>query len=171
MGSIQSLLAIGGITIFSLISVRFNSTVLQNMGVEVENKIYLTAFSLADDLIEEIKQKAFDHETVIFRSINKEELTPKEKFGGDNKEPGEIKDSSSTWNDVDDYDGYKKEVALPHAEGYEVTCKVDYVLGDNPNIISNEPTFYKRIEVTVSSKYLTNPVKLSFIFTLHSKVV
>lgn len=170
MGSIQSMLAIGAIVIFALISVRFNATVLQNMGVEVENKVYLTAFSLADDLIEEIKQKAFDHETVIFRSINKEELTPKEKFGGD-KEPGEIKDSSATWNDVDDYHGYSKQIALPHAEGYEVTAEITYVMENDQNTVSNDPTFYKKIEVTVDSKYLSNPVKLSFIYTLHSKVV
>lgn len=169
MGSIQSMLAIGAIVIFALISVRFNATVLQNMGVEVENKVYLTAFSLADDLIEEIKQKAFDHETVIFRSINPDELTVKANFGG-SKDPGETSDPS-TWNDVDDYDGYEKKVALPHAEGYEVRCKVDYVQADNPDALSGVPTFYKRIEVTVSSKYLTNPVRLSFIFTLHSKVV
>lgn len=169
MNSIHSMLAIGAITIFSLISIRFNSTVLQNMGVEVENKIYLTAFSLADDLIEEIKQKAFDHETVIFRSINPEELTQKANFGG-GKDPGETSDAS-TWNDIDDYDGYKKQVSLPHAEGYEVKVNVDYVQKDNQNLVSSTPTFYKRIEVVVSSKYLINPVRLSFIFTLHSKVV
>jgi hypothetical protein len=82
MSSIQSLLAIGSIALFSLISVRFNSSVLQNLTLEVENKVYLTAFSLADDMIEEIKQKAFDHETVQFRSINPEELSPTANFGG-----------------------------------------------------------------------------------------
>ncbi len=169
MGSIQSLLAIGAMALFALVSVRFNSTVLQNMGVEVENKVYLTAFSLADDLIEEIKQKAFDHETVIFRSINKEELSPKSNFGH-SKDPGETS-NPATWNDIDDYDGYSKPVSLPHAEGYIVTCKVDYVQEDNQNIISSTPTFFKRIEITVDSKYLTHPVRLSFIFTLHSKVV
>ncbi len=170
MGNIQSLLAIGGITIFSLISVRFNSTVLQNMSLEIENKVYLTAFSLADDMIEEIKQKAFDQETVQFRSINPEELTPKQNFGG-GKEPNELQNDPSTWNDIDDYDGYEKPVSLPHAEGYKVKCKVDYVLQNDQDVISSVPTYYKRVEITVTSDYLKRPVKLSFVFTLHSKVV
>jgi len=170
MGSIQSLLAIGAIAIFALVSVRFNSSVLQNLSVEVENKVYLTAFSLADDLIEEIKQKAFDQETVVFRSINPEELTKPGNFGG-GKDPGEVADDPSTWNDIDDYHGFSKEIALPHAEGYEVTASITYVMEDDQNTVSNDPTFYKKIEVTVDSKYLSNPVKLSFIYTLHSKVV
>ena len=62
---VQSFLSLGALMIFSLISLRFDSAVLQNVEVEVENKVYLTAFSLADDLLEEIKQKAFDNKTLI----------------------------------------------------------------------------------------------------------
>ncbi|MBS4033087.1 MAG: hypothetical protein KGZ85_01365 [Ignavibacterium sp.] len=170
MSSIQSFLAIGSIALFSLISLRFNSSVLQNMTLEVENKVYLTAFSLADDMIEEIKQKAFDHETVIFRSINPEELSPNANFGG-GKDPGESANDPSTWNDIDDFHGYNKPVSLPHAEGYNVSVIVNYVLANNQNFVSSQPTFFKRVQVTVTSDYLSNPVVLSFIFTLHSKVV
>ncbi|HEY6626519.1 MAG TPA: hypothetical protein VIZ21_06165, partial [Ignavibacteriaceae bacterium] len=108
MNNIQSMLTIGAIALFSLISVRFNSTVLENMTVEVENKIYLTAFSLADDLIEEIKQKAFDEETVEFRSISPEELTPYNQFAPEVLDAGENGDHS-TWDDIDDYNGFSKQ--------------------------------------------------------------
>lgn len=61
MGNVQALLAIGSIVLFSFVSYNFNSAVLTNLGLEIENKVYLTAFSLADDdMIEEIKQRAFD---------------------------------------------------------------------------------------------------------------
>jgi hypothetical protein len=165
MGSIQSLLAIGAIALFALVSVRFNSSVLQNLTVEVENKVYLTAFSLADDLIEEIKQKAFDEETVEWRAITTAELTPKANFGVYDSGESTVAD----FDDIDDFDGYSKPVSLPHAEGYLVTCAVDYVDINNPDNISGSQTFAKRIHVTVSSKYLSHPVQLSFIFTLHSK--
>lgn len=167
MGSIQSLLAIGAIAIFSLISVRFNSSVLQNLTVEVENKVYLTAFSLADDLIEEIKQKAFDEQTVDFRAITPGELTPPLLFGN-SKDPGET-DDPETWDDIDDYHGYSKDVSLPHAEGYTVTCSVSYVTTNDPNVLTNSQTYLKRVTVTADSPYLSHPVNLSFVFTLHSK--
>lgn len=92
MSNIQSLTTIGAIALFALISVRFNSAVLENMTVEVENKVYLTAFSLADDLLEEIKQKAFDEQTVVFRSINPEELTSSNNFAPEVLDAGETSD-------------------------------------------------------------------------------
>lgn len=168
MGSIQSLLAIGAVVLFALVSIRFNSSVLQNLTVEVENKVYLTAFSLADDLIEEIKQKAFDEETVEWRSITTTELTPVGSFGP-SIDAGETNDPA-TWDDIDDYHGYLKAVSLPHAEGYTVTCAVDYADPNNPDDSSNGvKTFFKRVTVTADSPYLSHPVRLSFIFTLHSK--
>lgn len=168
MSNIQSLTTIGAIALFSLISIRFNSAVLENMTVEVENKVYLTAFSLADDLIEEIKQKAFDEQTVDFRSISPGELTPSYLFAPEVLEPGE-NGNPSTWDDIDDYNGYVRPVSLPHIEGYIVSCSVDYVLKSNVNMPSLTQTFFKRVRVTVSSDYMRNPVTLSFIFTLHSK--
>jgi hypothetical protein len=168
MSNIQSLTTIGAIALFSLISIRFNSSVLENMSVEVENKVYLTAFSLADDLIEEIKQKAFDEQTVDFRSISPGELTPSYLFAPEVLDPGE-NGYPSTWDDIDDYNGYSKQVSLPHAEGFSVTSRVDYVQENNYDQVSSTQTFFKRIEVRVSSDYLRAPVKLTFIFTLHSK--
>ena len=165
MGNIQSFTTIGAILLFSLISIRFNSTVLENMTMEVENKVYLTAFSLADDLLEQIKQKAFDEETIVFHSINPEELSPRNIFGY-GVDPGETGDPS-TFDDIDDYNGYTDSVSLPHAEGFRVTSSVEYVQANNfPSLAQ---TFFKRVEITVSSDYLSHPVKLSFIFTLHSK--
>jgi hypothetical protein len=159
---------IGALAIFSLISVRFNSTVLENMTVEVENKIYLTAFSLADDLIEEIKQKAFDEETVVFRSINPEELTPSNEFAPLFRDTSETTDPT-TWDDIDDYNGYTKNISLPHAEGFQVTSQVEYVSASNPDVQSLTQTYFKRITVRVTNTYLRSPIRLSFIFTLHSK--
>lgn len=157
--NIQSLLSLGALLIFSLISLRFDTAVLENTGVEVENKVYLTAFSLADDLLEEIKQKAFDENTTIFPITNPAGLT-------------DYPLGPSSWevypdfNDIDDFNGYKRVIDAPHAEKYEVSCEVYYVGEDTPEAKSSVRTFYKRADVKVTSPYLKNPVKLSFIFTL-----
>ncbi|MCX8105275.1 MAG: hypothetical protein N3D80_05300 [Ignavibacterium album] len=164
MNNIQTLLSIGSIGLFSFVSLNFNSAVLQNLSVEVESKVYLTAFSLADDMIEEIKQKAFDEETITFRSINPDELTESLYLG---PETGES--NVTQYDDIDDYDDYVRPVSLPHAENYNVTCRVDYVSGSNPGQTSLVQTYFKRVRVTVTSPYLRNPVTLTQIFTLHSK--
>ncbi|MEJ2506730.1 MAG: hypothetical protein P8Y81_10775 [Ignavibacteriaceae bacterium] len=160
MNTGQSLLSIGALIVFSLVSLNFNSSLLNNTTVEVENKVYLTAFSLAYDLIEEIRQKAFDAATVEFPTTNTSSLTSAYSLGHRSDE------IYPNFNDVDDYNDFNKTVSAPHAENYRVTCKVYYVDGDDPDDIVMTQTFYKKVIITVSSPYLRNPVQLSQIITL-----
>jgi hypothetical protein len=164
MGNNQ-FISIGAITLLALISLRFDTTVLENKQTEVENKVYLTAFSLADDLIEEIKQKAFDEQTVEWRAIATNQLTTADSFG-----PVDLGESSvNNFDDIDDYNGYNKKVSAPHVENYLITSTVDYVSASDPDETSLVQTYFKRVTVRVSSPYLSHPVRLSFVFTLHSK--
>jgi hypothetical protein len=164
MGNNQYL-SIGAIVLLALTSLRFNTTLLENRTTEIENKVCLTAFSLADDLIEEIKQKAFDEETVEWHAITTDQLTPYNAFG-----PVDAGESSVyDFDDIDDYHGHNKAVSLPHAENYSVTSTVDYVTASNPDVTSSSQTFFKRVTVNVTSPYMNYAVKLSFVFTLHSK--
>jgi hypothetical protein len=165
MSGTNSFLTIGAMALLALISLRFNSTLLQNRTTEIENKVYLTAFSLADDLIEEIKQKAFDEQTVEWKAITTEQLTNIDAFGV--VYPGE--NSVSDFDDIDDYHNYSRPISLPHVENYMVTSTVDYVSASDQDQVSNTQTYFKRVTVRVTSPYLSNPVKLAFVFTLHSK--
>lgn len=160
MSNVQSFLSIGAITLLSLISLRFNEAVMQNSSIEIENKVYLTAFSLADDLIEEIKEKAFDATTVAFPTTDPLTLTPPANLGVD------ASDVYPDYDDVDDYNGYARTISAPHAEDYQVSCTVWYVDAADQSQFSNKQTFYKRAEVRVSSPYMKQPISLSFIFTL-----
>jgi len=160
MSNVNSFLSIGALILLALVNLQFNSSLLENQTIETENKIYLTAFSLADDLIEEIKQKAFDAATVDFPTNDRSDLTPYQNFGSANSE------TYPNYNDIDDYQGFRRTVSLPHAENYVVSCEVWYVDESNPDQISSTQTFYKKVKVTVTSPYLKRPVSLSFIFTL-----
>ena len=159
MNTGQSLMTIGALFLLSLASLRFNSTVLENTTVETENKVYLTAFSLADDLIEEIKQKAFDEKTIDFQAINESQLTYPP-----NKETGEV---WPYFDDVDDYNNYIKPVSLPNVEDYTVSCTVNYCTANGDDIFTQ--SFYKKVNVEVTSKYMSSPLYIKFIFSLHSK--
>ncbi len=160
MASIQSMLALGALVIFSIISLLFNSSVLQNSTLELEDKVYLTAFSLADDLIEEMKQKAFDEKTIDFQAIKASQLTPEGSF-----DDGEI---WPNYDDIDDYNVYDHDINdVPIAEGYNVKCHVEYC--DANGTHSGIQTYYKKVTITVSSKYLRDNFQMYFIFSLHSK--
>jgi hypothetical protein len=159
MNTGQSFMSIGAIILLSLVSLSFNSAVLQNTTLETENKVYLTAFSLADDLIEEIKQKAFDEKTIDFQAINVNQLT----YPPD-KESGEV---WPYFDDIDDYNNYIKPVSLPHAEGYTVSCIVNYSTANGDDIFVR--SFYKKVIIKVTSDYMSSPLYLKYIFSLHSK--
>ncbi len=158
MKNIQSFLTIGGLLLLSITSLRFNQAILETSTADIQNKVYLTAFSLADDMIEEIKVKSFDQNTIQFPTNNTASLT--QTLG---PESGEI---YPNYNDVDDFNGYAITIDEPHAEGYNVSCSVQYVDGDSPDIVSSTQTFYKKATVTVTSPYMNHAVTLSFIFTL-----
>ena len=159
MNGIQSFLSIGAISFLTLTSLSFNSSLLQSTTVEVENKVYLTAFSLADDMIEEIKEKNYDEKTLVFPTTNRNNLTPAISLGS---ETGEV---YPYFDDIDDYHNYTKQIVAPHAESYQIDCVVSYVQEDDSNVNSTNQTFHKRVNITVSSPYFRNNVQLSFIFT------
>ena len=160
MSNVQSMLTIAGMVILALLSVRFNSTVMSTSTSQTENKVYLTAFSIADNLIEEIKGKSFDQTTVKFPTTNPASLTLPAYLGPDS---GEV---YPNYNDVDDYNGYQDTLTAPYFETYYRSCVVQYVYGDNPDDTSGIQTFYKKVTVTVSSPYLSHSVAISSIFTL-----
>ena len=158
MSNIQSMLAIGSLFLLSMVSMNFNSALLQSNTVELENKVYLTAFSLADDLIEEVKQKAYDENTIDFPTVNRSTLTQAGSLGKEGE-------TYPYFDDIDDYNNFARDADAPHSEKYHITAKVYYVSETNPDSKSSTQTFHKRVDVTVSSPYLNNNVILTFIFT------
>ena len=160
MANIQTMLVMAGMVLLALISLRFNTAVLQTSSAEIESKVALTAFSLADDFIEEIKVKAFDEATLKFPTAAPSNLTPAGSLGLETFEP------LSEADDIDDYNNITRIVDAPHAEAYSVRCTVQYVDGNNPDNVSTVQTFYKRVNITVTSPFLKNQIDLSFIFTL-----
>ena len=160
MQNIQTYLTMGGLVLLSLTSLRFNSAILETSTADIENKVYLTAFSLADDLIEEIKTKSFDENTKNFPVTNTSSLTAVNLMGP------EYGETYTNYDDIDDFNNYTNLIDAPHAEGYNIACTVQYVNKDDQDVINSVPTFYKKVTVTVTSPYMRTPITLSFIFTL-----
>jgi hypothetical protein len=159
MNSVQSMLTMGALVLLSLTSLRFNTSVLENSTAQIENKVYLTAFSLADDMIETIKQRSFDEATINFPT-GLANLTPASSL------KAETGETYQTFDDVDDYNGYERKISAPHAENYRLWCEVHYVDGNNQDTEISTQSYYKKVTVYVSSPYMREDISLSFIFTL-----
>lgn len=162
MPGVQTLLISGSILLFSITIIGVNSF-CQDLTVETENKKMLTAFSLADDMIEEIRVRSFDENTLKLITENVSSLTPLSSFGSD---IGEDSLDIRSFDDIDDFEGYTRSIKISSAENYCLKCDIRYVFGDNPDAFSTEQTFYKKISIKVSSSLLKNSINLSDIVTL-----
>jgi hypothetical protein len=118
----------------------------------VTNQIRNDAISLAQSMIEEVWTKTFDEKLVtgtsqtVWTAVNK--LGP---------ETGE---SYSTWDDIDDYNGYTKDTTWG-ASPFTVSVTVSYANPKIANFTTAGITYYKIVRVSVVSKMNTKVRKRS----------
>jgi len=159
MNTGQSLFSIGALLILSLNVLRVNNNILQTDSVLQDSKLGVLAISLATSMIEEANKKAFDLASVDDAVSDLSALTAPGSLG-----PG-WGETPDAYNDFDDYNGYVKQVTgLPSAE-FTIACQVCYVQPSNPDGISSQKTWHKKITVTVTSPSMTDTIKISSIYS------
>src|SRR6516162_10165223 len=138
------LLTIGAIIIFGIFLCGANKLMIGNNQIAAQNEYYLTALSLAQSIIDEAKDKAFDQATVGTAISTRAPLAAPGLFGPDGASeavpfPDTLCKSSPysatnpgywsaiRFNDVDDYQGYYRLVNTPRAEGYKLRVSLTYV--------------------------------------------
>jgi hypothetical protein len=167
------MLTIGVIVLLTLFTLSANKIILQNKISSSESEYIITAIGLAQSVINEAKTKSFDEKVASGSVTSASQLTPSASLG---KETGESPvqpdvSSSSTFqsyskfDDIDDYNGYTRSVSTPRAGGYTVNVAVSYVSETDPETSSSSQTYCKKMTVTVTSPFITIPVKLFYAFT------
>lgn len=161
MNTGQTLFSIGALLILSLTILKMNNFILANDTVMMDSKVGILAVSLATSLVEEASKKAFDANTVSNEVTACSLLTNYPLGYG----AGEIKDSSQTFNDFDDYDGYKHHYKnLPSAE-YDLSCSVYYIDPSPPFQKVNHQTWHKKMDIIVTSPSMKDTIKMSTIYS------
>src|SRR5260221_10009372 len=168
MGS-NVILAIGAMMVFGIFLSSSDKLMTGNNQIAEKNESYLTALSLGQSLIAEAKTKAFDEKTVSVGVSVPESLSV--GLGTDLvAETVPSPDTSITvspytaatpgfrsnikFDDVDDYNGYKRKVNTPRAEGYTITSNVVYASITSPDSTQGSQTYCKRMTVVVKSPFM-----------------
>lgn len=171
MGMGQMLTVIGAITLLSIIALTINNLFIQKTITMLESEAALNAISIAQSMIDEIKQKnrnykcspasegercsGFDERTRTTPIYNPVLFTPSTNFGPD---PGEVAPeidmtvpfvSFTVFDDVDDYHRYRRKVQTTFMGEFDVVDSIFYGREDNPNTVSPVQTYFKKIVVTV----------------------
>jgi len=176
MNTGQSLFSIGALLMLSLTVLRVNNTILSSEVVLRDSKLGILGISLATSLIEEANRKAFDAATAEDGITDVNLLTSPYSLGpGGHENP----DSSSTFNDFDDYNKFVKMDTIftilnignntikdtTHYVVFKDSCSVCYVEPTNIDGKIMSKTWHKKITVFISSPSMTDTVKISKVFS------
>lgn len=173
----QAMLILGAFALLSVLALSINQTLLSTQTIGLEMEANLTALSIAQTLMDEITTQEFDERTTTGVKIySTSEMTPVASFGpapeagetpitwvdsayydlAGTKAPydngGILHDfrSKDYFDDVDDYNGYRRK-AYDYRMGYfDVIVVIQYVNEDSPDSTSAVRTNQKRINVGVT---------------------
>ncbi len=151
----QILLVLGAFTLLIFLTMTVNQAINSRMDDTYQAEAVIAATTLAQSMLNEITQKAFDDSTRMKAVDSVQQLTPVYALG---REPGE---TYSSFNDVDDFNGYVRTDTIINGI-FTSTASVVYVSPSSLDATSAVRTFYKKIFVGVSSRELKSiPIVLT----------
>jgi hypothetical protein len=166
MNTGQTMLAMGAMMLLSFLVLRFNSIHLTSAQASYNSKFGIVATSLANSLIEEAKDKAYDAAALDTTKT----ITSASDFSTTlGKETGEV------YPDFDDFDDYNNllyidSLSLKNPQSgaptkFEIRSIVEYVTDAAPDVKSASKQYHKKMTVSVFSSAMMDTVKLSTIFS------
>ena len=168
MNTGQTMLAMGAMMLLSFLVLRFNTIHLTSEQASYNSKFGIVATSLANSLIEEAKDKAYDKNAL---DTTKNISSPND-FSNIGKDGGE---SYPDFDDFDDYNNlyYLDTLSLKNPQtgkptGFEIRSIVEYVTDANPDVKSGSKQYHKKMTVSVFSSAMMDTVKLTTIFSYWS---
>lgn len=150
IGYTEVIQTMAAMIIFSMILMNANHLIHRNTVMQVTSELEREVISLGQEIIEEARTKSFDevtHNATAPPSDIPGGFTPADQLG---PETGET--NRRYFNDFDDYNGWSQTVTTEHGD-FEISAEVFYV-DENTFEKINVPSTFKKIEVTVTSKFL-----------------
>jgi hypothetical protein len=155
MNTGQTLLVTIGLLLFTIFILTVYRTTTSRFAFAIANEAIISGTAIAQSMIDEISQKAFDEKTVSSSVASPDSLTPAGNLGPDTGETDYTK-----YDDIDDYNNFQKVESLSRLGNFNTLVSVYYVSSTNPDIKSLSRTFYKRVDVFVTNSFITDTIKL-----------
>ncbi len=174
MNTGQVLLIISALTLLSIVTLSVNTMLLSKTTTILQSEAHLTAISIAQSMVDEIMIARFDTATIGRRVYPGQEgtLTPPGSLGPEIGEAAAVSlpeppdtsvgyKSAIRYNDIDDYNNYKRYYYSYSLGTFGVVDSVFYVIVSSPDERSTVQTFFKRIVVSVRHPNLLQPEMMS----------
>ena len=154
MSGNHTILIIAAMVLTSILMINSTKHMSESTDRTYEASAILTAVSLGEEYIKEIASKNFDENCI--------DVEPEDSTGFSSTIGHEPSEQYSTFDDIDDYDGYTKIISNDYIGTYSLTSIVEYVNSNNLDQKSYSRTRTKRITVLVSSDNLLDTLKLNY---------
>lgn len=154
MGSGNQLLTIAGIFLLSILILNSNKANTERAMTLYSSGSVIDANGVAQSILDEIQCKAFDEATIYKAVWSADSLTLPNYLG---KELGETQNTN--FDDIDDYNNYTRTITLDEYGDFQVFTRVKYVETMNPELMSNIPTYSKRIDVAITNSSYPDTLK------------
>ncbi len=141
------------LTILASVTISANRLVLNETDVVQGSEAMITGTAICQAMVEQITVKHFDQNVLPPMSTDTATaFTPPSQLGPDSSD---VFDVDTTYNDIDDYNGFVDSVSTPRLGYFKRYCSVYYVHQDGDS--STVQTFLKKISVTVENPYISTP--------------
>lgn len=160
MNTGQTLLVTVGLLLFTIFVLTVYRTTTSRFAIAIANESILTGTAIAQSMIDEIVQKSFDEKVLGSNFSTPDSLTPLNLLGPDIGE-----NDITTFDDIDDFNGYKRVDSLQRLGNFKVQVQVYYVNPNSPDQKSLTKTFAKKIEVYIINNFLTDTIKMYRVVT------
>ena len=157
---------VGAFALLSLVTLSINSIIVEKTTVMLDTEASITGISLAQAMVDEIQSKEYDTQTIGVRVYDVANLTPTNSLGPEGGEGVTLPDvypyqSVTGYNDLDDYNGYRRTVGTARLDNFTIVDSVYYVMESNLDLKSSTQTYYKKMVVTVTHPNMKVPVVLT----------
>ena len=170
MGTGQMLMVILALSLLAIVSLNLNTLLIGKTSSMLEIEANVNGIALGQSMLDEALSASYDAVTADGTKIyDSTKFTPANSLGPSSAESGNVPlpdslplpapntmpnvdlvyKSAKYYNDVDDYNGYKRIAFTPTMATFYILDTVVYVTEANPDQVSTHRTFYKKVIVTV----------------------
>jgi len=152
--NVQTYLTIGAIVLLGILGINLNRTISNAEQTKIISESIITANSIAQEIINEIKQKNFDKNVSDEITVNVANLTPAAQFGATQGKP------HSQFTSVEEYHNHKRTISTKRFGNFNAIVNISYVNENNFTQKSQTQTRTKEVLVSVANNYLPDTLKL-----------
>jgi len=163
MGKAELLILLGAIVIWGIFTLFVNETRFNNEISIMQSQFEISAVGIANSYLEEAKSKAFD-EILLSSTPSTLPDTLPDEFNSPDNLGVDADEIYPNFDDIDDFHNYTVSDTTSEGFVYIVSITVGYVATSDFGNFSAIRTFYKRMNVTISSPDLSNNLNLSRIY-------